>query len=223
MDKKDYMKKLSIFLMIASTALLVSCGCGSDMSAGNFDLDQSSIDYLVYSGDESLSFKSAEGEELRFTSASGLQRENISIPIRELCNNGPFDSQSLLFRGERRSIHFSNNNQSINLFFNVETFAEIDESLDTMPVFDMLRISINGTSSLVFSKIIKHHQGNASEKWKTQELNEAQRIGDIELLGVNFKDVYHSNSGDGMSVYYTKDQGLIGFSFNENELHVLAN
>ena len=213
------MKKV-IILSFISLLLIGACtiNCPDDEKIGAISLTEQSLAFFPYKGDQKLVFKSDEGEEIRFSSDDGgVHTESYKISIYKTCSEFKYDGGSSYeyFEGENKhAVYFC---QDPPLSFNIGLYTTILRPEQEL-FFDKLLVDVMSVGSVGRGEIATDIR--FTEHYEEQELNfnaPMQFTDEVTLNGVTYTNVYKSKLFEQAQIFYTKSQGLVGFTTNDAE------
>jgi hypothetical protein len=197
-----------VVLMIAKSCVT---GCPPDREIGEVNLTSVSQSFFPFEGSPTIVFKDTAGNELEFRSNEGVLTEDSQIAVYKICTEVKFDGQSTYehFRGQTKYIVFfsSNPNFAYNLGIFTENLRPEEETF-----YDKLIVDINGTGTIGRGEIITDVQFSGAYQDNEFGIDSPMEfLAEVTLNGVSYQNVYQSEDFDGRQIYYTKEQGVVGF------------
>ena len=231
------MQKCSSFMFLVLMIVFFSCTdegsidpksieCESEpINLDTIFLDQESISYISYTGNETLIFKNEVGDEARFEPPQlHLNHIWLTTQFKLLCNTG--DTNEYIFKKELYS--FGKKCEILDLHMSLTI---IPQNSQQVPQFtDELNLFLYGESSnSIFDTTIS--LGITTSLRGNEDFSDPIRligyktgfVSDTSLLNVAFQNVYYTVKPAGNilpSIFYTEQQGLIAFQDLEDVLWV---
>ncbi len=216
------MKDILFIFTIISLLSSASCRkeCPPDSKIGNKPLTEKSLRFFPYKANPKLVFKDNTGKELVFTSQNGVQSEINKIAVYKNCTEVKFDGQSSYdyFEGETKNIVFFSKapDFSMSLLLSTNILRPEKELF-----FDQLTIDVMGVGSIGRGEIVTDVRFTDTHEEKEFNIQfPLTPIGIKNLNGIEFQEVYETDSFDGKQVFYTKEKGIIGFITDDNVFHL---
>lgn len=202
---------LVVFTLSILTFSNCKTDCPPDKKTGSIQLDDATKAFNPYFGDERLYFKNEAGtEEIKLEAPDGLVTSTDHLCYEVICTDIKFGSPTSCnyYEAESQRINFVNDQRQ--LLFDLALFSEVLRQDETL-FYDEVSMSlsgetINGAAATV-SKL------RFSEPYDSTELNVQEWL-TFEPEVFEFSNVY-VYEGEFLSFYYTKEQGLVGFTFQE--------
>ena len=207
----------NIFTLLAlSLAVLTFSNCKTDCppdeKTGSIQLDDATRAFNPYIGDERLFFKNeAATEEIALHSPDGLTTNTEHLCYEVICTEVKFGSPTSCkyYEAESQRINFVDDDHQ--LLFDLVFFSEVLRQNEPL-FFDEVKLSLStedtNDAAATVSKI------RFSEPYDSTELNIQEWLTFVPEV-FEFSNVY-VHEGEFLSFFFTKEQGLVGFTF-QNE------
>lgn len=216
------MKKLAFFSLLFLLLVSSSCtvNCPDDEKVGAISLSEESLAFFPYAGKPVLVFKNEVDEELRFTTSEGVKTESTHIAVHKTCTEFKYDGGSSYeyYLGETKNVFFQELNQHYALNLGIFTSTIRPE---TELFYDKLLVDVSSTGTIGRGEIVTDIRFN--EAYEEEELNidsPMELLEELTLNGVTFTQIYQSEAYDGRQMFYTKEQGVVGFTHNGHTYHL---
>lgn len=208
---------IRIFYIALVFALLStnSCtrNCPEDVKIGEIKLTEESLNFFPYETNPVLVFKDETGEELQFTSQGSVLEVN-RIAIYKTCTEFKYDGQSTYeyFEGEFKGIVFFDTNNQFSLDLRIFNNTLRPE---TELFYDKLQVAVTRTGTIGRGEIITAvHYNESHDEAEFNIDSPLEFLSEKVLNTVTYTHVYASEVFDGRQIFYTKEQGVVGFTFN---------
>ncbi len=214
-----------IILLIISGLFLNSCNCGADIKLGEFNLTETSTQFVPYSGKEILVFEDDKGVEHILKSKAGIDLMDSKMTVRTICDEGTFSKQYQYYETQREQIVFFDALGNQIFYVDLTTQFEDAGDLDSLAIYDFLMIDsgIDGNFNGRIEIITEERQNQVSSSHRNEFWNQSDFLGDTTIYGREFKGVFMSTTNEGKSIYYCKEKGVIAFRITDEEYWVLKN
>lgn len=209
---------MKIIVFIAVIFILFSINsctnnCPDDVKIGTINLAEQSLEFFPYEERPVLFFKDETGEELIFTTV-GIFSEVNRIAIYKICTEFKYDGQSTYeyFEGKTKGVVFfdSQNNYALNYGLFTNTLRPEKELF-----YDKLIVDVTSTGAIGRGELITAVRFN--ESYDEAEFNldsPVEFIAEKTLNNTTYTEVYQTEVYDGRQVFFTKTQGIVGFTHN---------
>ena len=193
----------------------ISCtkNCPNDVKIGEINLAEQSLEFFPYEGNPILFFKNEIDEELKFTT-TGVISEINKIAINKICTEFKYDGQSSYeyFEGKTKGIVFfdTNNHYALNYGLFTNTLRPEKELF-----YDKLIVDVTSTGTIGRGELITAVRFN--ETYDETEFNldsPVELIAEKTLNNTTYTGVYQTEEFDGRQAFFTKTQGIVGFTHN---------
>jgi len=213
--------RIFLFLLLATC---FSCGtCDPDIRIGTYPLTPTLQDFFAYTGDETLIFIDQDGLQHTLTADQGLQFRELRTPVRDLCDGGFLDKQVMYYESELQEVAFFNEEGSQVFYLQLNTSYEDNSTVDSIAIYDILRIksSLFGQTNGRLTLLTSTRKNEVSASHLNDLINPSTYLGDTSLYNRAFTDVYCGLDGNGRTLFYTPDLGVIAFTIDEDQYWVL--
>lgn len=218
------MKKILIIGIFSIVIMTNSCtrNCPDDEKIGALELTEFSKSFFPYEGNQELIFISNLGDELLFKSNDGgVHMENNPVSVYKICSEFRYNGQSTYKYFDSESLHavyFSENPAySFNIGLYTNTLRPEYELFYDKLLVDVLRESSIGREEIItdirFTEMYDEGEFNIDSPMIL--------IDEITLNGVTYSNVYKSEMFDETQIFYTKEQGLVGFTTHDSKTYNL--
>ena len=204
------MNKLLWIVLGTGILFWQACSCPPSEQTGELGLGPAARDFLSYDGSETLTFRNADGEELRFTAPEGRLLTSSELCYRTTCTEAQFGSRSscefFLSESERFTFFNSDNTVAIDLLLYSDVY-----DYGTADFYDALQVSFSfGSPSIVAIHLLeKRFQWTFDPA--TLELDAVfEEQASLTLVDQTFTNVLSYEEGS-LGVYIKPELGLIGF------------
>jgi len=187
-------------------------------------LSEISRNFVPYTGLEKLFFKNETGDEIMFTSSVGpIQKSFKSIDFDLICESGNFNKYNYL----REFIAIQYICEELNLQFTINQYPDNSEvSLEFADKFifglNEIPSRLGEIEAAIYFVVITSFRGGGEEiRQQFSMYQEYEDYKDVVLFDKEFKRVYvetRSPLSILKEVYYTEENGLIGFTDLESNL-----
>lgn len=217
------MKNLPLILVtILFLSIFTSCknrGCPPDEKVGKFNLTDLNKSYNPYSGTEKLIFKNSNGDSLTLKANEGKAVTRDQICIEEICTEPKIKGNTTCkyIASETHRFLFRDDNQTmlIDLLFGTDNTQK-----NAQKFYSFIRLGFSkGNYITSAGKITDVHFTGSFDEEATILNNFLIEKNSIELNGKTFNNVYTFEE-EPLKYYYTKDQGLVGFSDPDGTWHL---
>ena len=210
------------------TLLLNACieRCGLNLDLGDLPLTDASRAFLPYNSDDILTFVDQDGQTHQLRSEQGLQSFIQELPVRTLCTNVYNAWQYEYYITETEEIHFKNEADEAIFSCALRTSfeSESDTNSDAVAIFDVFRVysRLWFQSNAPIAIITEVREGEPSATFR-EKLEAGRMVGDTTLYGREFADVIQGGNGNGQSIYYNQQLGVLAITLDEDNYLVLDN
>ena len=203
-----------------------SCVCGPDEKIGSTQLDENALSYLVYSKNKKLIFKNSTGYEFILQSNDGLNFFRSWLIVKELCNNGMFNTQHQYIEGDYYSIVYSEPTLGQVIVFILQN--AIATTSDSYVLFDVVNIecSYHGNFVGILDLVISDNIEEIPLEYSSIYLRIPSFVSDTVLNGKVFQNVWwikseYFNPNTESTIFYSKEMGVIAFKYEDKDMLVL--
>jgi len=213
------MKKLSILLLVS--IILQACGpkCPPSEKIGTVQLHNESLSYFPYKTGDTLVFKNAGGNMLKFYQPEGVRQTKNMIAVKKICSEFKFDGKSTYkyYEGIGKSVWFkSDKGYSVNIGLLTDNLLNYKQLM-----YDKLIVGLMKTGSIGrFELVTKKRFSQSLSPSEFNITNKAYFMNSIQIGPKTFHNVWTSGKVDGRIIYYNKTQGLVGFSDGKNTYYL---
>jgi hypothetical protein len=223
----DYMNRLKflLFISLAGISLLFTTACHRckdnncvNVEVGSAAPADSSSNWIPFNSIDTVRFINSSSYSAQFVS-TGYQNTSCILLGRTYDYNcgDPMEDCWEYYTMYEKSLKFISDSINLSIEYkirkNIWYNSNFQNGLSTDTLTDVLMIKIN-----YYSWAIPIQSGNYTEINCTTELFDS-----LTLNGTAYNNVYHSfqnNTNSGIAIkgiYFTKDNGLIGFYYNNDE------
>lgn len=199
-----------ISFLCTGLLLLAGCNCPPDEQVGNLALSTEALDFLPYTGAETLTFRAEDGSEIRFSAPRSEEINNDRLCIRTICTEAKFGSPSSCdyYAAEsRRYSYFSEDNDAV---LDLVLYSEL-YNYNTTDFYDLCLVSLSyGEPAMEASHIIVPRFTGGFDPDDTDIVDQMEERANVTLQDSTFTNVLTREEGD-LAVYLQPGQGVIGF------------
>ncbi len=189
--------------------------CPPDKKTGAITLSAETRSKIPYQGTERLTFSSQKGQQMNLQSSNGQEDTMDRLCYQTICTEPQFDGKSTCeyYEGEANRFIFTDSNNSflLDLLFHLEVYKSGAPNF-----YEAMQLSISSEFNSANGRRILGQRFTGD--FQEQEINLQNKLEyrtSVTLNGKSFSDVYYFESTNS-SIYYTDNQGLIGFKFNQD-------
>lgn len=211
-----------VFLSLLFLSIFTTCknrGCPPDEKVGEFNLTDLNKSFNSYSGSEKLIFKNATGDSLTLTAKDGKAVTRDQICIEEICTEPKIKGNTTCkyIASETHRFLFGDDNQTMLMDL---LFATDNTQRNAQKFYSFFRLGFSKGDYITSAGKITdvHYTGNFDPE-ATVLNNFLVEKNSIELNGKTFNNVF-AYEEQPLKYYYTKEQGLIGFSDPDGTWHL---
>lgn len=209
--------KMKILFSLILTLFLCSCKknvCPPDKKLGDLALRAETLGYNPYDGNEKLIFKNTQGDSLTLLAPAGKKVTFDQLCIKNICTEPKIKGNSTCeyYDSETHRLIFKDDDQTtlIDILFYTKVYEE-----DSQDFYSLMRISFSKVNYITQASKITDIQfvGNFIES----ETGISQFFlvkNSIALNGKEYSDVLAAEADDS-KIYYSKEQGVVGFQTPE--------
>lgn len=206
------MKSKILFSLILSVVLF-SCKknvCPPDKKLGKISLRNETLIFNPYNGDEKLIFKNSQGDSLTLLAPEGKKITFDQLCVKNICTEPKIKGNSTCeyFDAETHRLIFRDSDQTtlVDILFYTKVYQE-----NSQDFYSLIRVGLsNGNFISQASKITDiQFSGNFIES-ETGINSFFLEKNSIDLNSKIYSNIMAAET-DETKIYYSKEQGLIGF------------
>ena len=203
-----------------------SCSkCGDNVRLGNLNLEEVSLSFAFYDGNERLVFADSNGLEVEFEVIGGLFNSRIHLITKSLCEDTDnfADFSYEYYEQQELAIQFFalNGSPAISMILS----GGIDqETADDPRIYDRLFIECEyqGNYLGTVNSITSDRGNQISQAHRDAFIVEPEFVDEFTVHNKTFLNCYFFLTDEGRGFYYTKNQGIVAMKISEGEfLHLV--
>jgi hypothetical protein len=213
---------------------MLSCAtpCPRDIKVGSIQFDQATTEFIPTSTNfKVLTFTNDKGKILTFTTTASSVVTPSKIPVKVLCQKGDFidkTSQVEYLDASSVNLWYATVPERYTLAVDIviDGFNPNTGVLDTAFI-EKLTVwgqRVTTPSKVGTMSIVTSSRGNDQHPEIKKILNQPKEyaiIKDTTILNRNMQNVYYNPaSHNGMTIYFTKENGIEAFKTDDNEIWV---
>ncbi|MEM1325881.1 MAG: hypothetical protein AAGI23_08005 [Bacteroidota bacterium] len=206
--------RLLSFLFFVVIAAACDDFCPPDEQVGELELTPSTLSFNPYTDDSRLVFLNANGDSLVFTAPEGVARQIDQLCVQELCTEPKIKGETTceFFTSETERLVFFDEDQTATIDFLV--YSDV-VAANTRQFYQAVQVSVSQNLFSELATVVTDSINVAQlDRPNLSVLNYFEAVGTIELNGQTYEETF-AFEGTLMTIYLTRELGLVGFETSE--------